>query len=302
MGQLSPLVSLFAAVGLVWAFARLDLTPAPVPFRESVDDTPAIGPRDAGQWLERSEFDLRSGVVAVVLVAAVVGPGLYVLPDQVRGGTFSDRNYETTQWMADYADERGWTYPDNYVLSRWGQNRAFNYPVNGQAVGYGFARNLYPEFVSASHADTLYERLEGRVGFVVLEPIPVRDGTVQQHLYQAHGSRWVEADGTVRYEAVSHFRAVYTSEDGGNKVFVPVPGATVVGRTEVNGTVELATTVEVPNDRFTYRTVAETNPDGHYRTVVPYPGTYDLTVGNRTQTVTVPERAVENGRWVYVST
>ena len=34
--------------------------------------------------------------------------------------------------------------------------------------------------------------------------------------------------------------------------------------------------------------------------VVPYPGEYDLTVGNESRTVTVSERAVENGTRVGV--
>jgi len=300
VGQLAPLVSVFAAVGLVWAFARLGLTTPPVPVRESADAASATGPRDDGPWLDAEGVGLRSGVTAVVLVAAVVGPSLYVVPDQVRAGTVSDHNYETARWMADYADERDLTYPDNYVFSRWGTNRAFNYPVNGVAANYTYARGNYSDFVSASHADPWYDRLNDSVGFVVLEPIPVRDGTVQEHLHRTYGSRWVTGDGTVRYEAVSHFRAVYSSTDGANRVFVPVPGAAVTGRTGADATVELETTVEIPNDQFTYRTVAEPNATGHYRAVVPYPGRYEVQAGNRTRTVTVPERAVENGTQVSV--
>lgn len=31
-------------------------------------------------------------------------------------------------------------YPDNYVLSRWGHNRMFNYHVNGESERYSYAR------------------------------------------------------------------------------------------------------------------------------------------------------------------
>jgi len=302
IGQLAPLASLLAAVGLVWGLARLDLTTPPVPVREStgpVEDPPTGPQDDPDAWLETERLDAQSTVLALVLVVAVVGPGTVFLSEKVSGSAVSDADHEAAQWMAEYADERGWTYPDNYVFSQWGKSRAFNYPVNGQSADYGFALANYSAFVTDADPDPKYHQWRDRVGFVVLEPLPPRDNTAQQHLYNTYGSRWVDDDG-VRYDAVSHYRAVYVTENGANRVFVLVPGANVTGTAAPNETVELHTSVSIPNAGFTYRTVATADATGHYRATVPYPGEYEVTANNETTTVTVPERAVENGTRVTV--
>ncbi|PSP51261.1 hypothetical protein BRC60_03345 [Halobacteriales archaeon QH_1_68_42] len=195
--------------------------------------------------------------------------------------------------MADYADERGWTYPDSYVLSRWSQNRLFNYYVSGESESYRYAQDNYGAFISTDRPAEWYDRLDDdRVGFVVIESISPRRNTLQQHLYVTYGSRWEN------YEAVSHYRAVYASASQRTKVFVLVPGARVDSQVAANTTVELRTTVEVPNDSFTYRTRVTADANGSYQATVPYPGEYELQWGNRTTTVTVPESAVENGTGV----
>jgi dolichyl-diphosphooligosaccharide--protein glycosyltransferase len=312
-GQLAPFVALFAAAGVVWVAARYGVVTMPdvlvgddgetaesttrgdgPPDRGDGDDSEGALGRLFGTADVSSRSALLVGVVVLVLVASS-GP---FLSEKVTGATVPDRNYETSMWMADYADERGWTYPDNYAFSQWGTNRVFNYFVNGQSANYTYAQRQYSPFVSSTNASGWYERLHDRVGFVVLEPLPRRANTMQERLYYTYGSRWAEQG----YEAVSHYRAVYASSGGANRVFVLVPGARISGQATPNATLEFRTRVEIPHDSFPYRQQVRTGPDGGYDLVVPYPGEYEVRRGgpdgNRTGTVAVPDAAVRNGTTV----
>jgi dolichyl-diphosphooligosaccharide--protein glycosyltransferase len=299
VGQLAPFVALFAATGVVWWAARYDLTAVPAVLRGGADTDPDDG-RPGGAWLDTDAVSVRSGLaVGLVVVAVVASSGAY-LPGKVTGGVAADRNYETATWMADHAEDRGLSYPEGYVFSRWGTNRLFNYFTSGWAENYGYARTYYQRFVSSDDPERWYERLRTRAGYVVLEPLPRRSNPMQERLYVTYGSRWQG------YEAVSHYRAVYTSENRDNKVFVLVPGARVTGRANPNATVEVRTTVEIPNDSFRYRQQVQTGRNGSYEVLVPYPGEYEVRTGvgggnaTVTGTVTVPESAVENGTNVSV--
>jgi dolichyl-diphosphooligosaccharide--protein glycosyltransferase len=310
-GQLAPFLALFAASGVVWAAARWGVVTVPdVVGSPDERDEPTHGSEgrpvgsDGGDPgpLERlfgtADVSPRSALLAGVLVVSLVASAGATLPGTVTGATVPDRNYETAMWMTDYANERGWDYPDSYVFSDWGENRVFNYFVSGQSANYTYARQQYSPFISSTNASGWYERLRDRVGFVVLKPLPRRANTMQERLYYTYGSRWPQQG----YEAVSHYRAVYASSDRANKVFVLVPGARIRGQAAPNATLELRTRVEIPSDSFLYRQQVRTGPDGEYDLVVPYPGEYEVrrggTDGNRTGTVTVPEPAVRNGTTV----
>jgi len=328
VGQFVPFVALFAATGALWWAARYDLTATPVPIRGSpgaradgdsdgptASDGDSDGPtasdgdrsgsdgRDEDTtWFDTEAVTWRSGLaVAVVVVALVATSGVFF--PGVTASSVPDRNYQTAAWMAEDADERGLTYPDNYVFSRWGNNRMFNYFVSGRAENYSYAQSSYTKFVSSDRPGVWYERLRNRTGYVVLEPLPRRSNPMQEHLYVAYGSRWGG------YEAVSHYRVVYASENRDSKVFVLVPGARVTGRATPNATVEVRANVDVPHASFFYRKQVTTRPNGTYEAVVPYPGEYEVrtAVGNEnrngtgaTATVTVPDPAVRNGTSVRV--
>jgi dolichyl-diphosphooligosaccharide--protein glycosyltransferase len=301
VGQFASFVALFAATGVVWWAARYDLTTVPAILQGNADPDPDTeDSRRRGAWLDTDAVSLRSGLaVGLVVVAVLASSGAY-LPGKVTGGVAADRNYETATWLADDAGDRGLSYPESYVFSRWGTNRLFNYFAGGWAEGYGYARDNYPAFLSSDDPERWYERLRNRAGYVVLEPLSRRGNPMQERLYVTYGSRWQG------YEAVSHYRAVYTTENRDNKVFVLVPGARVTGQAAPNTTVEVRTTVDIPNDSFRYRQRATTGADGTYELLVPYPGEYEVRTGvgsgnaTVTGTVSVPESAVGNGANVTV--
>ncbi|WP_436911209.1 STT3 domain-containing protein [Halosimplex marinum] len=298
----APVLAVFAAVAFVWLLARYDLAALPAPVRRPVgtDWRTATG-ADGGvepAGFDRAALTLRSVAVPALVVLAVVAGGVAYLPGDVESGVVEEETYETATWMGGYADEQGLEYPDSYVFSRWGVNRVYNYFTSGVAENYSLARDSYRPFVydDAAASARWYERLHEDTGFVVVEQLPRRDGTIQKHLYVTYGSRWAERG----YDAVSHYRAVYASPAATTKVFTLVPGATVAGTAPANATVEARTTVEIPGTSFPYRQGATVGADGTYRLVVPYPGTYDLTVGNESRTVRVPESAVVDGSRVTV--
>lgn len=319
--QAAPLVALFAAAGVVWWLGRTgSVAPSPLFGGDSPEgdaDTQSDDARSGGV----QSGDARSGgerpptagsfafdagamtpgswVIALLLVGALVGPSVAFLPEQVSDASHEEGAYETALWVAGYADREGLTYPDSYVLSRWGPNRMYNYHVNGMAENYTFAQEQYPRFITRPDPDPMYESLRDRVGFVVIGPLPPRNNTAQRHLSATYGSRW-EENGRLRYEAVEHYRAVFATENARYKVFRLVEGARVVGRTDPNATVELETPIDIPNQGPTYRTETTADAAGNYRVTVPYPGEYDVSAANETRTVTVPERAVENGTRVTV--
>jgi len=301
-GHLAPLLALFSGLFVVWILARFGLTAMPTPIlRASDGDDRQSGdsqsPDSDARWAGRDSLTIRSGVATLVVVALVVGVSGFYLPDEVEGGVVEDEAYHTATWIGEYADEEGLTYPENYVFSRWGVNRMYNYFANGESRSYGRAQNNYRAFVFNDSSARWYDELENDTGFVVIEQLPRRSGTTQRHLYITYGSRWAEEE----YDAVSHYRAVYASSTTRKKVFALVPGATVTGTAPPNATVEARTTVEIPNDSFLYRQQDETGADGEYRLVVPYPAEYEVTAGNETWAVTVSKNAVRNGTTVRAS-
>jgi len=301
VGQLAPLAAFLAAIGFVRLLVYFDLTAASRAVgglgTESDGSSPNNGSRGAeATWIERDSLTARAVVAVLVAGALLVGPAAAGVTDEVSSPAIDDRVYQSATWIADDVDRRGLNASESYVFSRWGNNRVFNYFVSGESQNYTYAQNNYTDFIDSGNATGWYERLRDRVGYVALEAIPRKDDTIFQHLWVTRGSRWADRG----YDAVSHYRAVYASEDYRARVFTLVPGATLTGRASANTTVEASTRVSVPNDAFPYRHQTTSGLDGQYELVVPYPGSYEVTVGNETTTVSVSESAVRNGTSVSV--
>lgn len=194
--------------------------------------------------------------------------------------------------MADYSAERDWTYPENYVFRQWGDSRFYNYFVNGRADSYGFARSNYAQFVTTTDPKGWYERLRGRVGFIVVTDAVVSNrSTLGTNLYRGDGGETQTMDG------LSHYRLVYASPNERFKLFTLTPGATIDGQTRQSGLISVTTTVSVGNDTFDYEQTVKTDENGNFSVVVPYPGEYEVN-GNRR--VSITESAVVNGTTVTV--
>jgi len=271
-GQLSLFATVFAGLGFVHLAARVDLTAAPVPF------VPDAGRRGTVQVPKPNT--LGSFAILFLLVG---GLSLVQVPVKTGQVTTDGDAYATAAWIDEYADEQGWSYPDNYVFSQWGKNRMYNYFVNGQAESYGFARINFDNFTQSTDGEKWYQRLRNRVGFVVVSDRDAEAGSIHDQLSGAYGGRRGGSPG------LSHYRAVYESE-GGRTVFTLVPGATLTGISEAE-TLTTGTDVRLDGQTFTYERAADVRY-GIYEVAVPYPGNYS--VGG--ETIRVSEADVRRGR------
>ncbi|MDS0259765.1 hypothetical protein NDI56_10220 [Haloarcula sp. S1CR25-12] len=274
VGELATFVAVFAGYAFVWLATRVEVA-RPLRADGRVD---ALVPEPKTLGL------------LCVLFLLFGSLGIVQVPVKTSQITTDGGTYLTATAIDRDAADRGLEYPQNYVLSQWGQNRAYNYFVSGESRSYSYARTTYAAFLGGTNESRWYDRLRGRVGYVVTED---RTGggpqTMQSRLHDNYGSQ----NGSVA--GLSHYRAVYATESGSHRAFALVPGATIAGTAGPNATVTATATVSVPGDEFEYTRRTRANRDGRYRLVVANPGTYTVDSPETTATVTVNETAVRNG-------
>jgi dolichyl-diphosphooligosaccharide--protein glycosyltransferase len=274
-GQLAMFASVFAGLGFVYLAAAVDLTERPVPF--------------GGDLAGQSNVSLPSrGTLAPLAVLFLLVTGLSVVQVPIKTSqvvTDGDK-YQTAARMNEYATEQGWEYPQNYVFSRWGENRMYNYFVNGESQFYGFAQNNYDDFATTDRGRQWYQRLQDRVGFVVVSDAGYSTGTLHGQLLQTF------EDSSSGSSEIGHYRAVHVSDGGNPKAFTLVPGARLTGPAEPNTSYSVSTDVTIDGRSYTYTREVETGRAGIYTVTVPYPGEYDV---NGTS-VSVSEANVRNGQ------
>jgi len=202
------------------------------------------------------------------LFALVASLSIVQVPVKNSQVAVSDDSYQAAAWMDRHADRQGWEYPDNYVFSQWGQNRMYNYFVNGQARSYAYAQDNFGNFSIDTAGERWYERLRDQVGFVVVEGGDYPPNSIHARLFDAYGG--AAGNGT----GLSHYRAVFVSDSGARKVFTLVPGARITGPGEPNTTYEFTTDVTVSGETFTYTKRVRTDRTGIYNVRVPYAGEY----------------------------
>jgi len=198
----------FAGYGFVWVAAWIDAT----------------GP--LAERVQRLRVPDRTQIGTLVLLFVLVASlGIVQVPVKTSQVTITDNTYHTSQFLAEHSADRGQEYPDNYVLSEWGQNRHYNYFVSGESQSYGYAQSNYDQFIRSPNPDESYDRFEGRVGYVVLETgrSASGQGTTYQQLTESYGSR---SDGT---PGLAHYRALYLAPGESHVAYAVVPGATVTG-------------------------------------------------------------------------
>ncbi|WP_135303759.1 STT3 domain-containing protein [Haloarcula amylovorans] len=293
-GELSPFLAVFAGVAFVHLAAWVDIVRPPsltsaveAPNPELTDRTVTDG------GIRRLELPDRRTVGYLFVLFLLVG-GLGVVQSSVKMEQIAvdDVDYQTGTWLGEYADGQGVAYPENYVLSRWGNNRADNYLVNGETESYGYARENYGDFVRSTDGSGWYSQFrEDDVGYVLTRASAAApESSVHTQLHEHYGSR------TGSQAALEHYRAIYATGSGERVVSAVVPGATVTGSATPGSTVTAETTVTLPpaNTSFTYTQRVAVAENGTYRFTTPYPGEYSI--GNRT--VEVSENAVQNGETV----
>ena len=297
-GELSLFLAVFAGLGFVHLAERVDLARPPIPFG-------GVRPARSDGGDREPAFELpsaRDAAALLFLFLLLSGLSIAQAPVKAQQVTATAEAYETAAWIDEYAAAEDMTHPENYVFTPWGKNRFYNYHVNGQSRSYGFALANYESFASSSRPDQWYERLRGKVGFVVFIRTESDEATIYNRLTSAFGSRYKQYDGS------GHYRVLYLTDT--HQVHQVVPGANVTGRLRnasgprENATAFLRTQVSVSGYQNPYVRKVTTDSDGRYHVRVAYPGEYeiDLPGSNSTKTVTVSEAAVENGDRVDAGT
>lgn len=286
IGQFALLVSLLGGVGFVYLAYKLDVTNRPQLTTISASDTPA----KPNIPIREVRLPDRSTTVTVAFLFLLIsGFGLIQTPIKQEQLAVSDESYRAGVWMDQHAAQNDWEYPQNYVLSQWGNNRMYNSLVHDEYGSYGYAREQFPLVLSARDPSEAYRSLERPVGFVVFDRDQNVGGprTLHSRLFTDFGSATDSTSG------VGHFRALWQSESESLRVFSPVPGARITGRIDENETVSYGTEVTIPNANFTYTVRGQGTENGFYSVTVPYPGTYA-----GPEDVSVDETAVQHGHFL----
>jgi dolichyl-diphosphooligosaccharide--protein glycosyltransferase len=292
-GELASFAAILGGVGFVLLASWLGLVSPLGPkqtHREKASPTAAMDD-DELVVPDRTRIALLTGLAGVA-----VGSGSLYTTLMSRRIVITDATYEAARWISEYVDEHEIPYPENYVLTKWGRNRVYNYFVNGESASYGYAQRNYEEFLFSTDADEWHEQFADRVGFVVTRDLPhlgrIGSSTVQATLHYRFGS------ATSSNTGVGHFRAMFATENGARKVFRVVSGATISGSTASDtDRIQVIADVSISGAEFEYVRQAPVT-DGRFEVTVANPGTYRI--GDSGRTVTISERMVQTGKTVTV--
>lgn len=299
-GQLAIVIAPLAGVGLVYLLAAIDIA-RPISLSERPSTTVSDNTRRSFLNNLRGNNDnvsadesaivvpqLPSGIqirgYLVLTVALVLLFNLLLIPPLVGQTTHDRAQFDAAMAIDAHAESVDREYPQNFVLSRWGDNRMYNYFVNGESQSYSYAQSNYESFITTRNPDASYDRFGERVGYIVITEVdgsPPGNLTYTQ-LYKGYG---VGANDTA---ATSHYQLL--AADDGVRTFAIVPGARLQTSGQNGERVAVSTPVSIGDETVTY-TKQATISEGIAVIRVAYPGEY--TVGN--QTVTVSEKAVTTG-------
>ncbi|TKX87192.1 hypothetical protein EXE43_04330 [Halorubrum sp. SS5] len=287
-GQLAIMIAPFAGIGLVYLLSAIDIArPVTVVGRSSDADAQSSRTRREDTKTEDKAITslglpdgtrVRKYLVATILIVLLFN---FLLVPSLVGQTTHDRaQFDAALTVDSHAEEVAREYPQNFVLSQWGDNRMYNYFVSGESQGYGYARSNHDQFLASLTPDDWYDRFQGRVGYVV---ITEREGAPANTTYAAlHEGLGLGANGTT---ATGHYQLL--ASDDGVRTFAVVPGATIQVTAPNGEQVTATTTVTVDGDgagaTYEYARSA-TAVNGTATIRVAHSGEYQ--VGNRTVTVT----------------
>lgn len=267
-GHLSLFIAVFAGMGFVRLAKATDVLDSRPDDQTSRNRTVDHGQRQISPVPVPDPGKLKYLAVLFLLVSSISLVQIPVKQEQI---ATDNKTYQTATWIQSHASASG-DPSTAYVFSNWGQNRVYNYFVNGRSGSYSYARAYYSEFAFSSNESRWAERLRNRNAYIVTKPTDMADSmALHNRIHQRHGSESAQTEG------LSHFRTIYADND--RVVTVPVTGATIVGTVKNGSSVTVSTEVAVQGTNFTYNRTVESNPYGLYSVTVPYPGTYTVHEG-----------------------
>jgi len=283
-GQLAIPFSILGGLGVVYLLSAVDLAQRPTPLNDEMSST---GSGESGSIQSLSLPDRHKTVYVVALGVLIFGVSLIFVPGFAAQTDYSDPQASALEVIDDHATAFDRTYPANFVLSEWGDNRMYNHFVNGESERYGYAQNNYIDFQSGSDPDGWYSQFDGRVGYVVVTAIG-EDAPTESTQHQLLINLGAGGDGQ---QGLSHYQLLTVDEDRSAAAFVVVPGATITASGEPGESINMSTEVSVDTASFTYEREVIVGDNGQVEVVVPYAGTYSI----GSQSVEVTETDVLDG-------
>lgn len=270
--QLAIFLSVFASIGLLYILSTVDLAQSVSPFT-SVENrhTRRI----------QARFDTSKVLYLTLALVLLIGLNLIFIPGLQAQTIHSDDAIKAISNIEDHAMATNRSYPENFVLSRWPENRMYNFFVNGESRSYSYAQRTHDNFVMDGSPDDWFDEFDGRVGYVVLMDREMPAGSTHAKLFGNN-----EGD----HANQRHYQAVYIGDDV--RAYAIVPGARINTTGVPNQTVSVSTTVTINDETIQYNRTADVNADGYTNIYVAYPGEY--TISN--QSIYVSEMAVETGK------
>jgi dolichyl-diphosphooligosaccharide--protein glycosyltransferase len=280
-GELSVPLAVFAGLGFVHLGSLVDVLPRPTVLGARETQTGRRGrAADGGGPRRRRRSDADSTPLAsrrefgiLLALGGLVGSLSFVqIPVKTSQLTIPEELYQTAVWMRSYADERGWSYPQNYVFSRWGRNRVYNYFVSGESRSYSYAQSNFRSFLEASNGAQWYTRLRDRAGFVVVPAAAsgFGDETLGGRLWTHNGG------GDDAVSGLGHYRLVHISPDAQYRVYTLVEGTALGGTAQPGATVTVSRELERGGRTVTYERVVTADEEGQFQVRVPYEGQYQV--------------------------
>ena len=302
-GQLAIPMAVLGGLGIVYLLSVVELARPPVIFEDDsasdgsttrlgspLSSAPTPSADDAG-FDSALVLPSREKVVYLLGIAVLIfGLSLIYVPGLTAQTTYSDAEVDALAAIDTHAETTDRSYPENYVLSEWGENRMYNHFVSGESESYGYAQNTYGDFRTSEDPDGWFDEFDGRVGYVVVTEIPP-DYPPESTQRQLLGGLGAGANGTA---PLAHYQLLTVDEAHSAAAFAVVPGATLTASAEAGEQVTVSTNAEVDDTEFTYERTATAGEDGRLSAIVPYAGNY--TVDG--ESVTVSEAAVLEGRTV----
>jgi len=266
--QLAIPLTVLGGFGFVYLLAWIDLARLPRPLRREEGPRPELV-ADGGDERIVVPTDLRHVGSIVAISLLVVGLSLALVPALVSQTTHDGAQLEAALGVAEHTEEVD--SGDDRVFSAWGDQRMYNYFVNGDSRSYSvYDEERYGEI--RGDPDASHEWFAGRYGYVMADGFA---GLVPEEL---------GAGGNGAYD---HYKLLYRSADGELGAFAVVEGATINGTAEPGEELHVSTAVDVPGDSFTYERSVTADENGTFEVTVPYAGEYD--VGSERVTVTMQE-------------
>ena len=310
-GQLAIMIAPFAGIGLVYLLSAIDIARPLKSFGPGSDvNSQPIRHQRGDKSGKRNAItspslpdDTRLRGYLAAAVTLVLLFNLLLVPSLVGQTTYDRAEFDAALTIDSHSDKLNREYPQNFVLSQWGNNRMYNYFVNGEARSYGYARSNYDQFLTSTHPDDWHDRFQGRVGYVIISERGNAASKESSYtaLYYGYGVGVNDTAATGHYQLLTYTEGI--------RAFAVVPGATVkildpssigVG----NGTVTATTTVTVPNSANEAAATGTTLEYTRHAVVsngtatirVAHPGEYQ--VGS--QSVTISSNAVLSGNQTVV--